>query len=195
MSFEEFQDGRRGGHLGYWNRTILAILNLYVVPMPPIKFQLNLTYGFEGNVIWRISRWPPSWISEWNGFSNSESPCHCDASHQVLAQSDLQFGRCHLKNFKMAAIVASSDIGMERFSNSESLSLYCFPLSFSSIRLTVWEEMSFKEFQDGCHGGHLGHRNRMILTILNLHIATMPPTKFQLNPTYGSGGDVEKLKS
>ena len=25
--------------------------------------------------------------------SNSESPCHPDASHQVLAQSDLQFGR------------------------------------------------------------------------------------------------------
>ena len=31
MSFEEFQD-----NLLYWNRTVLAILNLYVVPMPPI---------------------------------------------------------------------------------------------------------------------------------------------------------------
>ena len=37
-------------------------------------------------------------------FSNSEFLCHCDASHQVLAQSDLRFGRCHLKNFKVAAI-------------------------------------------------------------------------------------------
>ena len=36
MSFEEFQDGRCGGHLRYWNRTILAILNLYVTVMPPI---------------------------------------------------------------------------------------------------------------------------------------------------------------
>ena len=35
----------------------------------------------------------PSWISEQNDFSNFESLCHCDASHQVLAQSDLQFGR------------------------------------------------------------------------------------------------------
>ena len=35
----------------------------------------------------------------------------------------------------------------------------------------------------------------MILAILNLHVATMPPTKFQLNPTYGSGGAVEKVKS
>ena len=33
------------------NRTILTILNLYVTRMPPIKFQLNLTYGFEGDVI------------------------------------------------------------------------------------------------------------------------------------------------
>ena len=52
MSFEEFQDGRRhGGHLGYWNRTILTILNLYVALMPPIKIQLNLSYGLGGYVI------------------------------------------------------------------------------------------------------------------------------------------------
>ena len=52
--------------------------------------------------------------------------------------------------------------------------------------------MSFEEFQDG---GHLGYLNRMILAILNLHVATMPPTKFQLNPTYGSAGDVKNVKS
>ena len=45
MSFEEFQDGRPGGHFGYWNGTILAILNLCVTVMPPIKFQLNRTSG------------------------------------------------------------------------------------------------------------------------------------------------------
>ena len=44
--------------------------------------------------------------------------------------------------------------------------------------------MLFEEFQDGHHGGHLGYWNRKILGILNLHIAQMPPTKFQLNPTY-----------
>ena len=53
----------------------------------------------------------------------------------------------------------------------------------------VWEEIASEEFQDG------HHRNRTILAILNLHVATMPPTKFQLNTTYGSGGDVEKVKS
>ena len=55
--------------------------------------------------------------------------------------------------------------------------------------------MLFEEFQDGLHGGHLGYGNRTILTILNLRIATMPPTKFQLNPTYGSSGVVENVKS
>ena len=52
--------------------------------------------------------------------------------------------------------------------------------------------MSFEEFQSG---GHLGYRVGTILAILNLHVTTMPPTKFQLNPTYGSGGDVENMKS
>ena len=73
MSFEEFQNGRRGGQRR------------------------------------------PSWISEQDDFSNSESLYHCDASHQVLAQSDLRFGRCRLKNFKMAAVAAIFDIGSERF--------------------------------------------------------------------------------
>ena len=72
MSFEEFQDGRHGGHLGYWNGTILAILNLYVTVMPPIKFQLNPTYDLGGDVVCRISRWPPwppSWITQRNNLA------------------------------------------------------------------------------------------------------------------------------
>ena len=49
-------------------------------------------------------------------FCNSESLCPPDASNQVSAQSDLRFGRrCRLKNYKMAAMTAILDIGMERF--------------------------------------------------------------------------------
>ena len=60
--------------------------------------------------------WRPSWISEQNDFSNFESLCHFNASHQVSAQSNLGFGRrCRLKNFKMVAMAALLDIGMERF--------------------------------------------------------------------------------
>ena len=36
-----FQDGPLGGYLGYRNGTIIAILNLCVTVMPPIKFQLK----------------------------------------------------------------------------------------------------------------------------------------------------------
>ena len=80
MSLEEFQNGRHGGHLGYQNGTIIAILNLYVARMPSVKFMLNQTYG-QG----------PSWISARINFSKSESLCHSNASHQVSAQSDLWF--------------------------------------------------------------------------------------------------------
>ena len=51
MSFEEFQDGRCIGHFGYQNGIILAILNLYVTVMPPIKFWFNLTYCLGGDVV------------------------------------------------------------------------------------------------------------------------------------------------
>ena len=45
--------------------------------------------------------------------SNSESPCHPDASHQVLPQPDLLFGRrCGLKIPTMVAIL---DIVTEQF--------------------------------------------------------------------------------
>ena len=44
MLFELFQGGRHGSQLGYQNETILAILNLYVPPMPPIKVWLNPTF-------------------------------------------------------------------------------------------------------------------------------------------------------
>ena len=46
--------------------------------------------------------------------------------------------------------------------------------------------MSFEEF----HGGHLGYRNGIILANLNRCLTVMHPIKFQLNRTYGLGGDV-----
>ena len=56
---------------------------------------------------------------------------------------------------------------------------------FSSIQLTVYVEMLFEEFQDVCHGGHLGYGNTKTLTILNLYKTPMPTIKVQLNPIYG----------
>ena len=48
MWFEELQDG---GHLGHWNRRILAILDFHNTPMPPIMFKLNQTYRLVADVI------------------------------------------------------------------------------------------------------------------------------------------------
>ena len=161
--------------------------------MLPIKFQLNPTNSLRGDVLWRISRmqpWGPSWIAKRNDFSNSVFLYRSNASHQILAQSDLLFWRCLLKNFKMAAIL---DIGTEWFYQLWiSMSLLCLPSSFSFIRLTVWEMMLFEEFQDGHHGSHLGYRNGTILAILDFYVALMSPTNFWLNLTYGLGGDVVK---
>ena len=43
MVFEQFQECHHGGHLGYWNGTILAILNLHVNPKLTTKFGLHPT--------------------------------------------------------------------------------------------------------------------------------------------------------
>ena len=43
--------GSHSDHLGNQNRTILAILTLYVPPMPPIRFRLNLTNGLGGDIV------------------------------------------------------------------------------------------------------------------------------------------------
>ena len=90
-----------------------------------------------------------SWILEQNEFRNSKAPCHPNTSHQVWAQSNLPFGIRHgLKIFKMATVIL--DIRAEQFQQFRiSMLLQCLPLSFSSIRLKVWEEMSFEDHQDG----------------------------------------------
>ena len=75
MSFEEFQDGRPGGHLGYRNGMILAILNLcYCDASHQVSAQSDL--GFRRRChLKNFKRWP-AWISERNDFSNFESVCH-----------------------------------------------------------------------------------------------------------------------
>ena len=71
------------------------------------------------------------------------------------------------------------------------MSLRCSPLSLSSIRHTALKNFKMAAL----HGGNLEYRNGTILAILNLLESTMPPTKYQLNQSNNSGGDVEKVKS
>ena len=70
------------------------------------------------------------------------------------------------------------------------MSLQCLPSSLGSIRITVWEKMCLEEFRDGPPGSHFESWNGTNLAVLNLHVSPMPPTKFQLNPTYRSRADV-----
>ena len=60
----DFQDGDCGDHLGFPMRTILAIFDLLF----PTKFQVSWNFG-SLEVQKRVSRKPPSWISNLNDFS------------------------------------------------------------------------------------------------------------------------------
>ena len=124
ISFEEFQDGSLGGHLGYWNGTNAAhrLGSIRVweqmwfqdfqdgCPGGHLRYRNRMNLAIR-NLYSESNSWRPSWISEWNDFSNSESLCSSNASHLVSARSYLQFGR---RNFKMAAVAALLNIGTER---------------------------------------------------------------------------------
>ena len=47
------------------------------------------------------------------------------------------------------------------------------------------------DFQDGCHGGHLGFPISMILAIFDLQVTQMLPSKFGVNWPLGSGEEVK----
>ena len=89
---------------------IWLIMICYIVPWWPslLSDQIAFSNSESGVVCSKIATILDTGPEQ---FSNSKSPCHPDASHQVSAQNDFLFGRrCGLKNFKMAA---SLDIGTE----------------------------------------------------------------------------------
>ena len=47
------------------------------------------------------------------------------------------------------------------------------------------------DFQDGCHGGHLGFPICTILAIFDLQVTPMLPGKFGVNWPFGSGEDAK----
>ena len=137
-----------------------------------------------------------AWISEWKDFSNSEYLCHCDASHQVSAQSDRVWEETSLEEFQDGH--HGCHLGYWNGTILAVLNLCVTmmpPIKFQLNRTGFRRRCRLNNFKMAAPGGHLGYRNGMILAILYLHVATMPPAKFQLNPTYGSGRDVENVKS
>ena len=47
------------------------------------------------------------------------------------------------------------------------------------------------DFQDGCHGGHLGYPIGTILAIFDLQVTPMSPTKFGVNWPFGAGEEAK----
>ena len=47
------------------------------------------------------------------------------------------------------------------------------------------------DFQDGCHGGHLGFSIGTILVIFDLQVTPMLPSKFGVNWPFGSGEEAK----
>ena len=64
----------------------------------------------------------------------------------------------------------------------------CFLASLESIGLSVQEKKRKTDFQDGCHGGHLGFPIGTTLAIFNLQVTLMLPTKYRVNWPRGVGG-------
>ena len=67
----------------------------------------------------------------------------------------------------------------------------CFLASLESIGLSVQEKKQKIDFQDGCHGGHLGFPIGMILAIFDLQVTPILPSKFGVNWPFGSGEEAK----
>ena len=82
-----FQDG---GHLGFPIETSLALFDLQVTPMLPIKFRVSWPFGSGGEAKNIFSRWPPwraYWIFDRNDFGYFLSTNQTDVSYQISSQS------------------------------------------------------------------------------------------------------------
>ena len=92
----------------------------------------------------------------------------------------------------MATIAAIWDSLSQRF---ELFFIYksprCFLSTFETIGLSVQEKKRKIDFQDGCHGGHLGFPIGMILAIFDLQVTPMLPSKFGVNWPFGSGKEAK----
>ena len=65
------------------------------------------------------------------------------------------------------------------------------PIKFRVNWLSVQEKRRKIDFQDGCHGGHLGYPTGTILAIFDLQVTPMSPTKFGVNWPFGAGEEAK----
>ena len=135
--------------------------------------------------IWYILPWWPSWLWDQTAFSNPEADVVWRVSSLppwlpswILELNDLAFLNLHVTpmppiKFKPNLTYHLREDVVWRISRWPpwwpswklekqfwiSITPQCLPSSLRSIGLTVWEQMWFEDFQDDCHGGHLGYQN------------------------------------
>ena len=65
------------------------------------------------------------------------------------------------------------------------------PMLPTKFGLSVQEKKKKIDFQDGCHGGHLGCPIGLILANFDLQVTPMLPSKFEVNWPFGSGEEAK----
>ena len=168
----DFQDGGHGWHFGFPIGTILAIFDLQVTPMLPSKFRVIWHLGLGEEAKNRFSRWQPwrpSWISDRNDFSYFWSTSHLMPPAEFRVNWLLGLGEEAKNRFSRWRPWWPSWIyDRHNFSYFSSTSPQCFLPSFESTVLLVQKKKRKIDFQDGCHGGHLGFPIGTILAIFDL---------------------------
>ena len=135
--------------------SILAIINLQVTPILPIKFWVNWPFFQEKfKIDFQDSNWQPSWILDQNSlsyFSIYMSPWYVLPSFESIGisvqekfKTDLQDGS-HL-GFPIGKILATFDLQVTLIP----------PTKFESVAFSLQEEKFKLDFQDGsCDLWHL----------------------------------------
>ena len=141
--------------------------------MLPTKFRVNWPFSSEEEGKNRFSRWPPSWISDRNDFSyfyiykSSRCCLPIFKSTGPLVQENKQ-----KKEFPDGRHDDQNNLSYFRSTShpnaSYQVSPECFLPSFESNGPSVQEKKRKIDFQDGCHGGHLGFLIGTILAIFDL---------------------------
>ena len=72
------------------------------------------------------------------------------------------------------------------------MSHLCFLASLESTGLSFQEKKQKIDFQDGCHGSHLGFPIGTIIAIFDLQVTPMLPTMFGVSWPLGSGEEAKK---
>ena len=166
---------------------------LQVTPMLPTKFQVNWPFSSEEEGKNRFSRWPPSWISDWNNFSYFNifklSRCFLPIFNQLA----LWFRKINEKSFRMATMVAILDFRSKQFKLFLNLHVtlmlptkFRVKWPFSSgeeaknrfSRWLSWRPSWISDRDDFSYFCSTGHLDASYL--------------FKVNKPFGSGEEVEK---